>query len=318
MIDPSKKDRMHPRNRFRAGYDFAQLIKGTPALADFVMPNAYGHESINYSDPEAVKTLNRALLRDAYGLSKWDVPAGYLCPPIPGRSDYVHYVADVLSGGRADAIPRGPSTRVLDIGMGANCIYPLIGAREYGWRFVGTEIDRDAVAWAQKMVAANPSVNGLIECRFQSARRECFSGVVKDGEVFDLAICNPPFHGSAAEAAEGSARKRRNLTRGRSKASAPSLNFGGQSGELWCPGGELGFVMRMIHQSVAYGDRIGWFTTLVSKGVHLPRLHEVLNEVNPTEVRTVDMAQGQKQSRLLAWTFARSTPIRASTKPARS
>ncbi|MEO5762017.1 MAG: 23S rRNA (adenine(1618)-N(6))-methyltransferase RlmF [Vicinamibacteria bacterium] len=323
MIDPSKKDRMHPRNRFRAGYDFARLMKSTPDLAAFVKPNAYGNESINYFDPLAVKTLNRALLRDAYGLTKWDIPAGYLCPPIPGRSDYLHYAADLLSDGRADAIPRGPSTRVLDVGMGANCIYPLIGAREYGWSFVGTEIDREAVSWAQKTVASNPSVNGLIACRFQPARRECFKGVIEEGEVFALVISNPPFHGSAEEAAEGNARKRRNLSGSRTAPSAASLNFGGQSRELWCPGGELGFVMRMIRQSVAFGDRVGWFTTLVSKGAHLPRLHEVLAEVNPMSARTIEMAQGQKQSRLLAWTFARSASIRASSirasrTPARS
>ncbi len=156
MIRPSVKEKLHPRNRFRAGYDFPKLIAGHPQLAAFVAPNAYGHASIDYADPEAVKALNQALLKSAYGITAWDVPPGYLCPPIPGRSDYLHYLADLLESERRTAPGRRRPVAVLDIGMGANCIYPLIGASEYGWHFVGSEIDRVALRWAKKVVAANP------------------------------------------------------------------------------------------------------------------------------------------------------------------
>lgn len=303
MIDPSRKEKMHPRNRFRAGYDFRALIESSPPLAAFVQPNAHGNESIDYANPEAVKALNRALLNNAYGLQAWDLPRGYLCPPIPGRSDYVHYVADLLGDGKEAAIPRGRAVMVLDIGVGANCIYPLIGAREYGWRFVGSETDPVALRWAEKLVASNPSVAGLIECRRQSSVRECFKDVIKPGERFDLSMCNPPFHSSAAEAAAGNQRKRRNL--GTSRSGSSVLNFGGRASELWCPGGERAFVLRMIAQSVAVRDQCRWFTTLVSSSAQLPRLHRALRDVKPAEVKTMAMVQGQKQSRILAWTFMR-------------
>ena len=192
---------------------------------------------------------------------------------------------------------------VLDIGTGANCIYPLIGASEYGWRFVGSEIDPVALGWARKLVAANPGVANLIDCRLQTSPLECFNGVVRPGETFDVSMCNPPFHASAAAAAEGNRRKRHNL-RGRAPATA-RLNFGGTAGELWCDGGELAFVRRMIAQSAERPALCRWFTTLVSKSAHLPRLRQSLREVGATEVRTIEMAQGQKTSRILAWTFAR-------------
>ena len=302
---------MHPRNRFRAGYDFKALARESPALTRFVGPNPHGDESIDYADPAAVKALNQALLLQAYGLRIWDIPPGYLCPPIPGRSDYLHYLADLLSETKRGVIPRGRSVAVLDIGMGANCIYPLIGASEYGWRFVGSEADPVALQWAAKLVAGNPAVTGLIECRLQPSPRETFKGVIRPGESFDLSMCNPPFHASAAEAAAGNLRKRRNL--GTNAARANSLNFGGQGRELWCPGGELGFVLRMIEQSLAFRGQCRWFTTLVSKSAHLPRLREALRGVNAAEVRTIDMAQGQKQSRILAWTFTAPgrAPLRA-------
>jgi 23S rRNA (adenine1618-N6)-methyltransferase len=54
---------------------------------------------------------------------------------------------------------------------------------------------------------------------------------------------------------------------------------------------------------VDYAPVCGWFTTLVSKSEHLPKLQQSLNKVNAAEVRVIEMAQGQKKSRILAWTF---------------
>jgi 23S rRNA (adenine1618-N6)-methyltransferase len=303
VIRPSVKEKLHPRNRFRAGYDFPALIASRPQLAAFVAPNAYGDASIDYADPDAVKALNQALLKTAYGIEHWDVPPRYLCPPIPGRSDYLHYLADLIESDRRTAARRRHPIAVLDIGTGANCIYPLIGASEYGWHFVGSEIDRVALRWAKKVVAANPALVGLIDCRLQASPLECFNGVVPPGETFDLSMCNPPFHASAAAAAEGNRRKRRNL--GGGARAAARLNFGGTAGELWCEGGELAFVRRMIAQSAERPALCRWFTTLVSKSTHLPRLYQSLRHVGAVEVRTIEMAQGQKTSRILAWTFAR-------------
>lgn len=295
MIRRSTKETLHPRNRFRDGYDFPALLARSPALAPFVAENAHGDLGIDWADPAAVKALNQALLRDAYGIA-WDVPAGYLCPPVPGRSDYVHYLADLLGARAAQAT-------VLDIGTGANCVYPLLGASEYGWRFVATEVDPVAARWAQGLVAQNPAVAALIEVRAQAARTECFAGVVRPGETFAASMCNPPFHASARAVATSNLRKRRNLAGGRTPPKAPR-NFGGTSSELWCPGGERGFLLRMIAQSAARPGLCRWFTTLVAKGDHLPALQHALREAGARDVRTIAMAQGQKQSRILAWTFA--------------
>ena len=224
MITRGAKASLHPQNRFRDGYDFGRLIAERPQLAAFVRPNAHGDLSVDYANPEAVKALNQALLADAYGLEVWDVPPGYLSPPIPGRSEYVHRLADLVrTGHRGLGAARKP-VAVLDVGTGANCIYPLIGASQYGWRCVGSEIDPVALRWARDLVAANPSVADLIECRLQTSASRCFAGVIKTGERFDASMCNPPFHASAAAAAEDSRRKRRNLG---SKARMARLNFGG-------------------------------------------------------------------------------------------
>lgn len=300
---PVSKGQLHPRNRHQGRYDFAALIKGSPELAAFVIINPYGKQSIDFADPAAVKVFNRALLKQHYGIAHWDIPADYLCPPIPGRADYLHYLADLLAAGNGGEIPRGARVRALDIGVGANCIYPLLGHREYGWRFLGADIAASAIASARAIVSANPGLAEAIELRQQADAKHIFQGLLQADERFDITLCNPPFHASAEEAASGSKRKWRNLGKLDPKRKLPVLNFGGQAAELWCQGGEAAFVARLIRESAQHAEQVLWFSSLISKAGNLPGVHAALKQAGAREVHTVEMAQGQKQSRFVAWTF---------------
>ncbi len=266
------------------------------------MTTTGGETSIDFSDPAAVRALNRALLKTQYGIAHWDLPEGYLCPPIPGRADYLHGLADLLAESNAGSIPRGAAIRALDIGTGANLIYPLLGHCEYGWRFVGSDIDATALRAAAAIVDANGFRNA-IELRHQQDSVRIFDGLLNDDEVFDITLCNPPFHASAADAARGSQRKWRNLGRADAAGGGARLNFGGQSTELWCPGGEASFVRRMIRESAQLSTRVYWFSTLIAKSEHLADVRKQLKQANAQEVREIAMAQGNKQSRFVAWTF---------------
>ncbi len=309
MSAPAEKSGLHPRSRHRARYDFAALVAVSPELAPHVRPLPHGPLSIDFADPAAVMALNRALLRHHYGITRWEIPNGYLTPPIPGRADYLHHAADLLASTQSGVIPRGPDTVVLDLGVGANCIYPIIGVCDYQWRFVGTDIDPDALKAARRIVADNPALAGRVELRHQPSPRHLLTGVIREGETFALAVCNPPFHSSPAEALAGTQRKLRNLA-GRTLSPAKTiLNFGGQARELWCPGGELAFIRRLIAESAQRPQLCAWFTTLVARSAHLPALHAALAAANALEVRTIEMAQGQKRSRILAWRFAPRTPV---------
>lgn len=289
---------LHPRNRHQGHYDFPLLIKKDPELAKFVAPTRHGPLSIDFAQPEAVKALNRALLIHYYGLQYWDIPAGYLCPPIPGRADYVHAVADLLSESSRDRkIPLGPQTRGLDIGVGSNCIYPIIGFGEYGWSFVGADVDTVALASAARIIQLNPDLAPVVELRRQPSTSHFFRGIVNNGEHFAFSVCNPPFHASPQDAAAGSARKWKNLGR------RPNLNFGGQANELWYPGGEVAFIRGLIDESREFGSQIDWFTTLVSKESSLPAIAQTIAKIKASHKRVIPMGQGQKKSRLVAWTF---------------
>lgn len=298
-----EKTGLHPRNRHRGRYDFDRLIAANPELAKHVRPNAYQEISIDFADPQAVRALNRALLKHAYDIADWEIPARYLCPPIPGRADYVHYLADLMAQSNGDVVPQGPGIRVLDVGVGANLVYPLIGHREYGWHFVGAEIDSVAVANAQRILEANAGLATAIELRLQKVPDAMFNGVIGQGECFDLTLCNPPFHGSLDEANAGSRRKWQNLGKGAARSQKPVLNFGGQGAELVYPGGEEAFIQRMISESAQFKTQCHWFTTLVSKASSLPAIYRALRGAGAFKINTIEMTQGQKKSRFVAWTF---------------
>lgn len=298
---PPEKTDLHPRNKHRFRYDFKQLIDSCKELAPFVSVNKYGNESIDFFNPEAVRTLNKALLKFFYDIENWDIPKNYLCPPIPGRADYIHYIADLLGSCNENIIPRGKNIRVLDIGIGANCVYPIIGTKEYDWSFVGSDIDKIAVSSATKIIESNPVLKNNIECWLQSSSKNIFDGIIKPKETFDITICNPPFHSSAKEAMEGTQRKLKNL--GSKKYKDTVLNFGGQNNELWCEGGEKKFIQKMIEESSCFSSSCFWFSTLISKSDNLPPIYNELTKVKAVDVRTIDMAQGQKTSRIVSWTF---------------
>jgi len=293
------KKALHPRNLHRAGYDFGQLIATTPALAPFVTKNRYGNLSVNFADPAALRMLNRALLRHFYDIEFWDIPEEYLCPPIPGRADYIHYIADLLALCNGGKVPHGSSVRALDTGVGANCVYPLIGTHAYGWHFTGSDIDPVSLASARRIVEANPRLSGLVDLRLQGKASDIFKGIVRGDEIFDVTICNPPFHDSPESALAANERKRTNLkTENDSKR-----NFGGMSNELWTHGGEASFVRRMIDESARLQSRVLWFSTLVSKKNTMEGVYKTLKRVKAVQVKTINMEQGQKTSRIIAWSF---------------
>jgi 23S rRNA (adenine1618-N6)-methyltransferase len=300
-VHPDEKPGLHARNRHRTRYNFQELIRTFPALATFVRLNEYQDESIDFSNPAAVMMLNRALLKHYYDIDQWDLPAGYLCPPVPGRADYIHHIADLLASCNGQVTPAGSGVKCLDVGVGANCIYPIIGNKEYGWSFVGSDIEPAAIKSAEKIVHDNLALHGKVVLRLQQQTKDIFRGIIQPDEHFDLTLCNPPFHASLQEARSGSIRKVSNLNHKR--VTKPVLNFGGTNAELWCEGGEEKFVQKMVSESKQFASSCFWFSTLISKSSNLKSVYASLKQVKSTEVKTIPMAHGNKISRIVAWTF---------------
>ena len=290
----------HSRNLHNSRYDFELLIKSSPALQEYVDKNKYGDLSIDFSSNDAVLALNKALLKHFYQI-QWSLPKKYLCPPIPGRVDYIHYIADLLTTSNGGTLPNAKRVVGLDIGVGANCIYPLVGNKSYGWKFIGSEIDPVAIQNAQNIISSNESLSDDIQIITQPSKDKFFTNIINENVFIDFSICNPPFHKSKKDAKEGSLRKIQNLSKGKNKKI--TLNFGGQHNELWCEGGEVSFILKMIQESKQYQKNCLWFTTLVSKKENLETIYKELEKINAKQIETIEMIQGQKKTRFVAWTF---------------
>ncbi len=297
----TEKLKLHPRNKHRGRYDFKELIAVCPELSEFAALNIYGDESIDFSNPNAVKILNKALLKHFYGVDFWEIPDNYLCPPIPGRADYIHYIADLLAEKNEEKIPTGQQIKCLDIGVGANCVYPIIGNREYGWSFVGSDVDLVSITSANKIIENDSFLRTAVECRLQKNSENILRGIIQPTEFFDLSICNPPFYASPDEATQRTLKKLSNLNN--KKVMKPIRNFGGQNSELWCEGGEEKFIGNMIRESIEFKNSCFWFSTLISKQSNLKSIYAALEIANVCELQTIPMRQGNKISRIVAWTF---------------
>ncbi|EJE4696504.1 23S rRNA (adenine(1618)-N(6))-methyltransferase RlmF [Vibrio parahaemolyticus] len=307
------KSGLHESNAHRGRYDFKKLIASEPSLASFVIKNPKGEDSINFSDPNAVKMLNKALLTAYYDIDFWDIPEHYLCPSIPGRADYIHRVAELLDG-EVKGKYRHQNVRALDVGVGANCIYPIVGVTQYGWHYTGSDVDPKSIDSAANIVELNVALNGKIELVQQMSESHIYRGVIQPNDRFDVTTCNPPFHRSAEDAAMGSQRKLDNLKANQRKKGVkpqnspvkqgkPTLNFGGQNAELWCEGGEAAFIRRMANESQAFSSQVLWFTTLISKKDNVRPMRKQLEKLGVKAIRVVEMSQGQKISRFMAWSF---------------
>ncbi len=305
---PKEKNNLHPQNNHRFGYDFDQLITVCPELEPFVAINEFEVKTIDFANPEAVFLLNKSLLLSEYGINNWSIPPDYLCPPIPGRTDYILNIADLLALSNDDIVPEGENVVGLDIGIGSNCIYPILGNSLYNWSFVGSDIDENAIQNCKKIIENNPKLMDPISLQLQTESRFIFKNIILPEDKFAFTICNPPFHNSKEEASKSNIRKVNNLTEKRNKEVA--LNFGGQNAELWCDGGEIGFVTQMIFESAKYPMQVLWFTTLVSKKENLTSIYKTLNKVNVADIKTLEMSQGQKTSRIVAWTFQSNSQIK--------
>lgn len=173
-------------------------------------------------------------------LRRW-IPDGQLCPTVPNRSNYIHWINDLLS---SQILPSScDKVKGFDIGTGANCIYPLLGASLFGWSFIGSDITDVALEWAEKNVQSNPHISHLIEIRDSRILPEeddikVLVGVVNESETFDFCMCNPPFFETFEEAGLN-----------------PKTSCGGTPEEMVCIGGEQAFVTRIIQDSAVLRQR---------------------------------------------------------------
>ncbi|KAF8410436.1 hypothetical protein HHK36_002965 [Tetracentron sinense] len=343
MASKKKKRRVerpsiHPRNRYSENPpDFRLLASLYPSFEPFVFYSRDGRPRIDWTDFNATRELTRVLLHHDHGL-KWWIPDGQLCPTVPNRSNYIHWIEDLLSSeiiGKTNN--EGDKVRGFDIGTGANCIYPLLGASLLGWSFVGSDVTNVALEWAEINVNNNPHISKLIEIRKacdtgETVLREEISNRESDfretkpglGEIRDEEADSLPSNSvdvlSNVKKGYGGQSILIGVVKDGEKFDFcmcnppffesmeeaglnPKTSCGGTFEEMVCPGGEEAFITRIIEDSVVLKQSFRWYTSMVGRKLNLKVLVAKLREVGVTIVKTTEFVQGQTCRWGLAWSF---------------
>lgn len=285
---------MHKKNKHHEDYDFEKLTQAFPELKPHVFVNEYDKQIIDFADAKAVKALNTALLKAHYKIDFWQFPDTNLCPPIPGRVDYIHHIKDLLGASKLNN-----NHTILDIGTGASCIYPLLGNSEYNWNFVATDSNKRSIAYAEKILIKN-KIKKAIQLKHQPNAESVFKGIISATDKFLASMCNPPFYKDEAEAFDATTRKLKGLGK---LTDTVTRNFAGQAHELCFRGGEKAFLHTYLYESSLFKTQCFWYTSLVSNKDNIKSMKKSLVKLGATAVKIIEMNQGNKKSRVVAWTF---------------
>ncbi|CAH6785930.1 RNA N6-adenosine-methyltransferase METTL16 [Phodopus roborovskii] len=283
---------MHARNRYKdKPPDFAYLASKYPDFKQHIQINLSGRVSLNFKDPEAVRALTCTLLREDFGLSI-DIPLERLIPTVPLRLNYIHWVEDLIGHQVSD---KSTLRRGIDIGTGASCIYPLLGATLNGWYFLATEVDDMCFNYAKKNVEQN-NLSDLIKVVKVPQKTLLMDALKEESEiVYDFCMCNPPFFANQLEAQGVNSRNSR-------RPPPSSVNTGGIT-EIMAEGGELEFVKRIIHDSLQLKKRLRWYSCMLGKKCSLAPLKEELRIQGVPKVTFTEFCQGRTMRWALAWSF---------------
>ncbi|KAM4843472.1 RNA N(6)-adenosine-methyltransferase METTL16 [Thomomys bottae] len=283
---------MHARNRYKdKPPDFAYLASKYPHFKQHVQMNLNGRVSLNFKDPEAVRALTCTLLKEDFGLSI-DIPLERLIPTVPLRLNYIHWVEDLIGHQESD---RSTLRRGIDIGTGASCIYPLLGATLNGWYFLATEVDDMCFNYAKKNVEQN-NLSDLIKVVKVPQKTLLMDALKEESEIiYDFCMCNPPFFANQLEAKGINSRNPR-------RPPPSSVNTGGIT-EIMAEGGELEFVKRIIHDSLQLKKRLRWYSCMLGKKCSLAPLKKELRIQGVPKVTFTEFCQGRTMRWALAWSF---------------
>ncbi|CAL8351133.1 unnamed protein product [Lota lota] len=279
---------MHPRNRYKdTPPDFAYLASKYPDFQQHVHTSIAGRSMLNFKEPKAVRALTCTLLKEDFGLTI-AIPLERLIPTVPLRLNYIHWVEDLTGG-------QGQLRKGIDIGTGASCIYPLLGATMNGWYFLATEVDDICFDYATKNVEQN-NLSELIKV-VKVPHKTLLMDALKEETtiVYDFCMCNPPFFANQLEAKGENSRNSR-------RPPPSSVNTGGVT-EIMAEGGELEFVKRIIHDSLQLRTRLRWYSCMLGKKCSLAPLKEELRKQGVPRVTHTEFCQGRTMRWALAWSF---------------
>ncbi|KAI0596792.1 hypothetical protein F4775DRAFT_584680 [Biscogniauxia sp. FL1348] len=296
------RDDSYYQRLYDAEPDFRLLAQQDPDFAAVLKRGSY----LDFNDPVSVMQLTKTLLRLDFGIQV-DLPMDRLCPPVPNRHNYILWLKALLDSSASSYLDQyDPARRVkgLDIGTGASLIYPLLGCAQRPWSFIATDVDSESLSYARKNAALNS-----YQTRIRIVGRGITDPLVPLDELgedaIDFVMVNPPFYTSEVELQDLA----------RQKLRPPNSACTGAPIEMVCEGGEVGFVKRIIDESLVLRERVQWYTSMLGKQSSLDALVDILKRNNITNYAVAAFIQGNRTRRwAIGWSFGSLRPAMSASR----
>ncbi|GBB93819.1 hypothetical protein RclHR1_22370002 [Rhizophagus clarus] len=304
----SSLTKMHPRNRYKdKSPDFSVLAFKYPSFYPFVHYSKEGKPFIDYKNPEAVRELTYCLLREDFNLFL-DIPLDTLCPPVPSRLNYIHWIEDLVSSTESHEESGQHTVYGIDIGTGASCIYPLLGCTlNKNWVFLATDIDEKAVKYAKDNVQRN-SLDDRITVHYNKMGKKILldENMIKDTTLkFSFCMCNPPFYENQEEYEKGV----------ENKLTTPHSVCTGSSNEMFTPGGEFQFIKDILEESLFLRTKIRWYTSKIGRLETVNKMVCELKKVGIDNYVITEFCQGFTRRWGIGWSFGTQRPTFSDLQP---
>ena len=280
--------------------DFKALTKNNP---DFKALWQKHSGKLDFQDPHTVKTLSQAILKSDFNL-QLSVPDDRLCPPVPNRWNYVTWLQSLLDSTSLPYTNKyDPERKVigLDIGTGASAIYTMLCLQSRpNWTMCATDIDKKSFDSAARNLALN---NLITRTRLLQATE--LNPIIPLAALgvsqLDFTICNPPFFTSQNDMAAS--------LKGEGKSGKPNAVCTGADVEMVCPGGDLGFVTKIVNESLQLREKVQWYTSLLGKLDSAKAIITLLKKhgISNWAVGVVDTG-GITKRWIVAWSFGDMRP----------
>jgi len=196
--------------------------------------------------------------------------------------------------------PSRPITGV-DIGTGSSAIYPLLGcSTRPSWSFIGTELDAKSYSYATQNVEANNLTSRIRLHKVSSSTNPLIPFDDLSVDKIDFTMCNPPFFTSATDMTATHLTKSRSPSAICSGAPVEMIYDAGDGGS----GGDVGFVMRMLEESMVSRERVQWYTSMLGKLASATALVQALKERGVVNWAVTSLQAGNVTRRwVVGWSF---------------
>lgn len=289
--------------------DFKALAKADP---DFKKTWQACTGKLDFQDSATLQSLSKAILKVDFGI-ELSLPDDRLCPPIPNRWNYVSWIQGLLDSTSPSYTNRyEPERKVtgLDIGTGASGIYAMLCMKSRpNWSMCTTDIDKVSFESA----AANFAKNNMLSRVRMLHTTTSMSLIPLEGlgtQQLDFTICNPPFFTDSAE-------MEKSLS-GEGKATGPNAICTGSNNEMICPGGDLGFVTRIVNESLVLREKVTWYSSMLGKLSSAKAIVELLKSHGITNWAVGVLDPGTKTGTkrwTVAWSFSDRRPRSSIARP---